>query len=299
MAQRQMGVISAAQALGTGLTRQQISYRRRSGTWSLVMPRVFAFAGAPSSWLQRIYAAHLSLGPHAVFSGLTAAALLGVEEFRAEKSVHLIVTRGLRPARSWIELQRVTELGRRDVSAIDALPVTTAPRTLLDVAGRLPPAVVERTLSTLLHKRLVTMPALEDQLLRNGRRGRRGTALFRKLVEARAGEPGIAATGFEVDLFALLKKAGFPHPLQQFEVWHEGRFVARPDFCYPERMIIIEADSYRWHSNPEQWRREQTRHNQLIALGWAVLRFTWADLPSPHEFLSNLRRAWERNQPAA
>jgi hypothetical protein len=180
---------------------------------------------------------------------------------------------------------------------IDVLRVTTGPRTVLDLCAMLPRTQAPKTLSDFLHRRLVTVPALEEQLHRNGVRGRPGSALFRELVEARAGEPGIAANGFEVDLFALLKLSGFPRPMQQFEIWHEGEFIARPDFCYPERMIIIEADSYRWHSNPEEWRHQQSRHNKLIAVGWAVLRFTWADFAAPQSFVGDLRRAWARTGP--
>jgi Protein of unknown function (DUF559) len=299
LAQRQMGLISVSQAAMAGLSPAQISYRRRTGAWRCLLPRVYALAGTPSSWLQRVYAAHLSLGPDAVFCGTTAVGLLGVDDFEKQSDVHAIVQVGVRPTSDWLNLHRVKELDARDVSSVDILPVTTAPRTLLDLCGQVHPIVAERALGDLVHKKLVTVPALVDQLIRNGKRGRRGTAQFRKLVQARAGEPGRAATGFEVDLFALLTRAGFPPPLQQFEIYNDGKFVARPDFCYPEKMIIIEADSYRWHSSPTDWRRDQVRHNQLIALGWAVLRFTWTDLRSPDAFLANLRVAWDRIQGAA
>ena len=293
-----MGLISVGQALKAGLSGGQISYRHQTGAWHRLLPRVYAFAGTPPSWLQDVYAAHLSLGPEAVFCGPTAAGLLGVDALK-NSDVHAIVPTGMRPGCHWLKLHRLTELNARDVTSVDILPITTAPRTMLDLSGQVHPIIAERALSDLLHRRLVTVPTLVDQLIRNGKRGRRGTRQFRRLVEARAEEPGLAANSFEVDLFALLKRAGFPQPLQQFEIYSEGKFVARPDFCYPEKMIVIEADSYRWHSNPEDWRRDQKRHNQLIALGWAVLRFTWSDFRSPEAFLSNLVLAWNRIQGVA
>jgi very-short-patch-repair endonuclease len=64
----------------------------------------------------------------------------------------------------------------------------------------------------------------------------------------------------------------------QWEVWNAGRFIARLDAAYPERRIAIEVDGYEAHSSPEAFQRDRTRQNRLVALGWTVLRFTWADV---------------------
>lgn len=64
-------------------------------------------------------------------------------------------------------------------------------------------------------------------------------------------------------------------PLRQYEISYEGRFIKRPDFAYPEEMVAIEADSAAWHLGREYWQRDLAVNNQLAALGWIVLRFTW------------------------
>ncbi len=37
-------------------------------------------------------------------------------------------------------------------------------------------------------------------------------------------------------------------------------------------------DGYAYHSSPEAFQRDRDRQNQLDALGWTVLRFTWHDV---------------------
>jgi very-short-patch-repair endonuclease len=42
--------------------------------------------------------------------------------------------------------------------------------------------------------------------------------------------------------------------------------------------IAIEVDGWAFHHSPERFQRDRTRQNDLVALGWTVLRFTWGDL---------------------
>jgi very-short-patch-repair endonuclease len=59
------------------------------------------------------------------------------------------------------------------------------------------------------------------------------------------------------------------------------RFIGRFDFAYPEAMLIIEVDGYRWHGGNQAWHRDKRRDNDLNRLGWTVLRFTAEDLKHP------------------
>lgn len=44
------------------------------------------------------------------------------------------------------------------------------------------------------------------------------------------------------------------------------------------RRLVIEVDGYAYHSGDDRFQRDRTKQNALLAAGWRVLRFTWADL---------------------
>jgi very-short-patch-repair endonuclease len=53
-----------------------------------------------------------------------------------------------------------------------------------------------------------------------------------------------------------------------------GRIV-RVDFVYRALRIVIEADGFGWHDDPEAFARDSHRRNRLGLDGWLVLTFTW------------------------
>ncbi len=82
-AELQWGLLTYAQARGSGLSPQQIQRRVASGRWRQVRHGVFAVAGVPPSWEQCVMAAVLAAGDGAVASHFTAGALVGTPELRS------------------------------------------------------------------------------------------------------------------------------------------------------------------------------------------------------------------------
>jgi very-short-patch-repair endonuclease len=70
----------------------------------------------------------------------------------------------------------------------------------------------------------------------------------------------------------------------QFTVRHEGRFVARVDFAWPEHKLALEYDGL-WHGEPGQFAKDRQRLNKLRAAGWQVIHVTAADLRDPRRLL--------------
>lgn len=119
--------------------------------------------------------------------------------------------------------------------------------------------------------------------------GRRGTQTLRRLLDERGADGHPTQSRFETRLNRLLLTGGLP-ALRQFTVWNGGEFVARVDFCYPDAKLIVEADSYRWHSGKRAWQRDMERRNQLTELGWQIIHITWEDLTRrPQETLTRIR----------
>ena len=78
------------------------------------------------------------------------------------------------------------------------------------------------------------------------------------------------------------------------------------DFAYPRDRVLGEFDGWEEFGRspgpaPPGWRRElviaaeRARHELLIASGWRVVRWTWADLARPAELIATMREALARS----
>lgn len=139
---------------------------------------------------------------------------------------------------------------------------------------------------------MITLDGLRRRFEEYAAKGRKGTALMRHVLDDRSEESALLASRFERLLYRLLDKAGLPRPVPQFEVWCWGRFIARPDFSYPDEKIAIEADGYAYHSGKRAFQRDRTRISQMTACEWRVLPFTWDDLERRSSYvIETIKRA--------
>jgi very-short-patch-repair endonuclease len=174
---------------------------------------------------------------------------------------------------------------------ISGIPTTTPTRTLVDLAGVVPPDVLEDALDDALRRRLTTLSRMRRKLDELGRQGRPGTAVMRKLLAVQDdGEP-IPQSVLETRFMRLLRQSGLPTPRRQYPIRAAGNvFVV--DFAWPEAHVAIETDGYRWHSGRARWAQDLARRNALTALGWRVIHVTWADVEArPHDIGETIRTA--------
>lgn len=74
-----------------------------------------------------------------------------------------------------------------------------------------------------------------------------------------------------------------PAPVRQHElVLGDGRRV-HLDAAWPQARVAVELDGAAFHGSPEQRERDLRRDTALAALGWVVLRFSYARLMSDPE----------------
>ncbi len=67
-------------------------------------------------------------------------------------------------------------------------------------------------------------------------------------------------------------------PKLQHAVFDEaGNFVARPDFVWPNRKLIVEGHSKLWHEGLVASASDANRHERLVNLDHRILYVTWAD----------------------
>lgn len=118
--------------------------------------------------------------------------------------------------------------------------------------------------------------------------GRTGNVRLRQL--AAQVSDGAAAESERI-LHRILRRAGVSGWMPNYDVWHDGRLVAVVDVALPESMVAIEVDGMAYHQAPDRFQRDRTRQNELIGIGWTVLRFTWSDLINRSNYvITTIRR---------
>lgn len=227
------------------------------------------------SWHQNLMVACLAWGKGTVISHRAAAALWRLAGFEA-RLVELTVPRSRRRAEPGIIHRH--PLFRADVATVEAIPVTTPARTLIDLASVVPQEAVEEAMDDALRRGMVSIPLLRRRLNEIGRPGRPGVAMTRRLLDSRDPAESAPESVFERRLLRALLRAGLPTPVLQHEIRDGGRLVAVVDFAYPDARLAIEADGYRWHSGRIRWDHDRARRNQLTLLGWRIIHITWTDL---------------------
>ncbi len=277
IAQAQWALFTQKQALAAGYSLRQIQHRRETGQWDQVHAGVYRVSGAPESWEQRLLAASLAAGPGAVASHRAAARLWGFAEAGCQV-VELCVPPGRMHRLEGVVVHRSTDLVPFHVTRRDRMAVTTPSRTLLDLGAVGPVWFVERALDLALSRRLVTLHELREALDFVARRGRRGAGALRSLLDERSAAAELAESVLEARMLRLCRHQGLPQPICQHEVRSGSRLVGRIDFAYPGDLVAIELDGYETHSSLDAFRRDRVRQNDLVAMGWIVLRFTWDDV---------------------
>jgi very-short-patch-repair endonuclease len=198
-----------------------------------------------------------------------AGALHGI--LRSVPSGPIDVTSTGRHRLRGIRCHRVRGLHPDDVTTIDAIPVTTVARTLLDLAETLHPQRLHDALEQTLRIDKFDLDDINATIARNpGRHGIR--PLKRTLAEL----PDIAPrlwSDLEVELARLLRGTDLPPPLTNAVV--EGKPV---DFYWPDHRLIVEVDGDPWHRLASDRARDAARDRKLTRAGFTVLRVTGTEL---------------------
>jgi very-short-patch-repair endonuclease len=103
---------------------------------------------------------------------------------------------------------------------------------------------------------------------------------------------GDAESMAEREAATLLRKAGISGWVANGEIRDSAGLIGYGDIVFRAARLIVEIDGWAYHSDREAFQRDRTRQNLLVAAGWTVLRFTWADLRyRPEQFVSTVRHA--------
>jgi very-short-patch-repair endonuclease len=274
IALRQHGVYSRDQAIEAGFTRGMIDYRLKAGRWSIADSSVYRSASTPPSWEQRLMAACLA-GP--AVASHRAAAVLWRFPMMSEGIIEVTALRHRRRRASDVVWHESYHLGEREMTVVDSIPSTKPNRTLLDLGVVLTSNLLEEVLDDGIRRNLLDIPTIWRRLEELGDL-RPGAKRVRALLDSHASSDRPSESVLETRFRQLLRGADVPVPTPQFEIRLESGRTARVDFAYPDLKVAVELDGAAYHSSQSAKQRDRRRENDLVALGWRVLRFTWGDL---------------------
>jgi very-short-patch-repair endonuclease len=265
-----------------------------AGLLRSVRAGVYRLWGAPVTWGQTVHAAVLAAGAGAAASGTTAAHLHGFLGFDRPDIIELTTIRRYRGP--GIRAARAASLPPEDITHRHGIPVTTVARTLCDLASRVPPGLLGRSLDDALRDGAVTYRGLRrcvDRLAAGGTR--RGLIRMRAMIDERRAGPGLGDSALEGRVLRILRDAGLPEPATQHRVRLGGR-SRRIDIAYPELRIAIEVDSWSHHGRDlEQFHDDRRRNTGLAVGGWLLLQLT--DRMTDEEILGLIVAALARHGP--
>jgi hypothetical protein len=289
-ARYQDGVFSRRQALDSGLSRRVVRRRLTDGTWVEPASNVNADAGldmGPAAWR---WAAVLACGDRCVISHRSAAAVWNFSVSVPQRP-EVSVPNGLHPRPG--PQVRVHSIGvpPSEVRSHHGLPVTSRERTVLDCLLTLPLSQGRTLLDRVLQRGWVQLPSIAQAV--HDARCRSGAGRARAVL---LGADSGTASQAERVAQALLIRGGITDWVAGYKLVAGGQVVATIDLAFPDVQLAIEIDGWPWHSDPERFQEDRRRQNVLVAAGWTVLRFTWADLVErPQQVLAMIASALSRD----
>lgn len=297
LAGAQHGLFTTVQALDHGQGPDVLRQWARTGAIRRARRSVWSVAGAPCTPEQHALAVVLQHGHGAVAVDRTAAWLWRVPGHLPGEP------RVLRPRGEHISgagaSRTSTLIEPVDCTIRRGIPVTSPVRTVFDLAGRQHPERTKRDLNHLMGRGLVTLPQLDEALVRLGRRGRNGITAMRALI-AEVHQKGVpAGSNLELVVEDLLDQAGFREMERQVPIYDEAGFIARVDFGDRRRRIAIEVDSDRFHGGLVDRTLDAAKSARIEAAGWSLERIAEAEVwwrrPA---LLTRLRRLLLASRPA-
>ena len=288
--QCQQRIIRRDQALAAGIAEPTLESPVSRGLWRRLLPRVYSVGADIADPAVRTRAGWLWAGEDSVVVGHSAAWWLGLED-RPPGIISIAV-----PVSRKMSAQRGYAMVRCDIHPDDRvekdrITITSPARTCLDLAR----AGAEDRLETALRTRMLTEAGLQRSLDRG--RGARGQRRARAAVVEVGHNPWSHP---ERSAHQLLTAAGVQGWTGNSPIPMPGGGTVFPDIRFDKLKLIVEIDGRRHHSSPEAFDRDHDRQNQLVNMGWTVLRITPRQLAdNPDRVIGTVRATIARLESVA
>ncbi len=237
------------------------------------------------------YAAIAALGPDTAASHQTAARIHGLALLTAPPGTVVLTRppgRGSRSAKPGVHLY-VARLPPAHVCQVFGLPITTAARTVLDLARSTPFREGLVTADSALHLHLTSKKELRAVLAETPRA--RGSCRAADVVEF---ADGLSESPLESIARAVFRDCGLPQPALQVRISGD-EFIGRVDFLWEKYKTIAEVDGAMKYTDPYRAKAQLRRDKKLRDAGYEVVHFDWREIMSdPDAVAASIRAAFRR-----
>ena len=206
-----------------------------------------------------VLASHPSVASH-----WSAGWLWGLLQSRPG-TVHL-TSRSPRPGKRPFVVHRA-DLAPVDRAVREMIPVTSLPRTILDIAVDSRPKTVGRFIERADDAQLFDLRAMRELLDRS--KGHRGWAKVRAALDAYRPERKFTRSGFERRFLEVVREAGLPEPaMNVFVAGHEL------DAYWEEVHFGVELDTYETHGSRLSFEDDRVRDDDFLHAELVATRVT-------------------------
>ena len=260
LAARQHGRVTIAQLLAAGLDDKGVNRRVARGLLHREGRGVYAVGHAGRSREGEFMVAVLGAGRGAALGLLAAAELHAVRRYRAPL-IDVVAPRWRR-AEPGVRIHRVRALHWRDVTEVRGIPVTSIPRTLVDLTDVLDAYELANVIHEAAFRGHFSLPATRDAIERAN--GRHNLAVLERALQLNAAGSAGIKSGPEKTFLSMLN--GLPEPLVNTHV-----HGVEPDFHWPDWQLAVEVDGP-GHSRARTMREDALKQQILEAAGYEVIR---------------------------
>ena len=183
-------------------------------------------------------------------------------------------------------MHTTTTLHPFDRAVIDGIPVTSASRTIIDLAADgLGDKALAGAIDSAVRDGLTSPAFLARRLDALRGRGRYGAPVITALLPDSGGHSYL-----ERAFLRLVRRVGLPRPVCQRIFTRDGTFVARTDFVFPRPEAVVEVTGRLGHTSDLDRQRDARRRNELTHMGVKVFEYTYNDvMHDPEYVVSSLR----------
>jgi hypothetical protein len=265
------GLVTRSELLLVGVTGDEIRWRLRKGGLIRVHRGVYRVGHRAPSLEATYFAAVLAAGEGTLLSGQAAAHLFALTKGTAPTPE--VIARTKRRIEG-VTTHRSHSLNARDATTFRGIPVTTVPRTLIDIAADLSLDALARACHEAGVRYGTTPKAVEAVLAR-----RPSTPGAKKLRRVLHGDVHVTLSTLEARFLELLRENGLAPPITNRPAG--GR---RVDCRWPEQRLTVELDGYQFHNSRHSWELDRLREREARARGDEFRRYTYGDVferPAP------------------
>ena len=266
------GVVTRSQLLRAGVTPEEIKSRVKNSSLLRVHLGVYRVGHRAPSTEATYLAAVRAAGEGALLSGLAAAHLHGL--VKGSPPMPEVTARTERRIEG-VRTHRCRFLNARDATLVRGIPVTTVPRTLVDISSELALDALARACHEAGVRYRTTPTQVEAVLaLRPNIRG------ARKLRRVIHGDVKVTLSKLEAVFLNLLREDGLSLPITNRPAG--GR---RVDCRWPEHHLTVELDGYRFHNSRHSWEQDRRREREARARGDDFRRYSYGDVMEDPTFM--------------